>query len=75
MPDDPDLACAADLSLDEVRRRSAILQAIGDDWDPGQALAEEDQVHRMLFSDLDDEQRRAFDELVNAGVLANWTDV
>ena len=74
MPDDPDVACSADLSLDQARRRSAILQAIGDDWDPGQALAEEDRAYRMLYSDLDDEQRRAYDELVNAGVSTRRPD-
>lgn len=75
MFNDPDLASAGDLSLDEARRRSAILQALGDDWDPVQALADEDQAYRMLYSDLDDEQQRAYDELVTAGVLTNWIDV
>ena len=50
-------------------------RALGDDWDPGQVLAEEEQAYRMLYSDLDDEQRRAYDELVDADVLPNWTDV
>jgi hypothetical protein len=43
MANDPDLAPACDLSPDEARRRSAILEAIGD-WDPVQALAEEHQA-------------------------------
>jgi hypothetical protein len=66
---DYDLACACDLSLDEARRRSAILDAIGDDWDPIRALADEDRAYRMLYSGLDDEQQRAYDDLVAAGVL------
>ncbi len=67
---DYDLVLACDLSFDEARRRSAILAAIGDDWDPVQALTEEEQAHRMLYSSLDDEQQRAYDELVSAGILS-----
>ena len=66
---DGDLVIAYDLTLDEVRRRTAVLEAIGDDWDPVEALAEEDRAYRMLYSGLDEEQQRIFDELVNAGVL------
>ncbi|MBV9350608.1 MAG: hypothetical protein JOZ23_03610, partial [Mycobacterium sp.] len=64
-----DLNCAFDLTLDEVRRRTAVLEAIGDDWDPIRALAEEEQAYAMLYSNLDDEQQRPYDELVTAGVL------
>ncbi|OBI45291.1 hypothetical protein A5707_01915 [Mycobacterium kyorinense] len=69
-----DLVCACDLSLDEVRRRSAILDAIGDDWDPVRALADEEQAYRMLYSGLDEQQQRAYDELVTAGVLPDWNN-
>jgi hypothetical protein len=65
----PDLEFAYDLTLDEVRRRSAVLEAIGDDWDPIRALAEEEQAYAMLYSNLDAEQQRYYDELVSAGVL------
>jgi hypothetical protein len=58
-----------DVTLDEIRRRRAVLEAIDQDWDPVQAMAEEDTASRMLYSDLDDEQQRIFDELVRAGVL------
>ena len=58
-----------DLTLDEARRRTAVLEAIGDDWDPVAVLAEEDKAYEMLYSDLDDEQQRIYDELVGAGVL------
>jgi Family of unknown function (DUF6400) len=58
-----------DVTLDEARRRSAILAAIGADWDPIAVLAEEDKAHEMLYSGLDDEQQRTYDELVAAGVL------
>ena len=62
-----------DLSVDEARRRSAILDAIGDDWDPIRALAQEMQAHEMLYSNLNSDQQRVYDELVSAGVLPDRT--
>ncbi len=67
------LEWAYDLTLDEARRRSAMLDAIGDDWDPLTVLAEEQRAHDMLYSDLDDEQQRVYDDLVRAGVLPQRT--
>jgi Family of unknown function (DUF6400) len=64
-----DLDFACDLTLDEARRRAAMLQALGDDWDPVAVLAEEDAAYDMLYSNLDEEQQRIYDELVSAGVL------
>jgi Family of unknown function (DUF6400) len=64
-----DLEFAYDLTLDEVRRRTAVLEAIGEDWDPIRALAEEEQAYTMLYSNLDAEQQRHYDNLVSAGVL------
>jgi Family of unknown function (DUF6400) len=66
---------AYDLTLDEARRRSAVFEAIGDDWDPIAALAEEQKAYDMLYSDLDEEQQRVYDELVRAGVLPERTTV
>ena len=63
---------AYDLTLDEARRRSAMLQAI-DDWDPIAVLAEEEKAYDMLYSDLDEAQQRVYDELVRAGVLPDRT--
>jgi hypothetical protein len=63
------LDMAHDLTLDEARRRAAVLQAIGDDWDPVAVLAEEELAYDMLYADLDAEQQRVYDELVAAGVL------
>jgi Family of unknown function (DUF6400) len=63
------VAFAYDLTLDEARRRAAVLEAIGDDWDPLQVLAEEDRAYAMLYSGLDDKQQRLYDDLVTAGVL------
>jgi hypothetical protein len=67
------LAFAHDLTLDEARRRAAILEAIGDDWDPIRVLAEEEKAYAMLYSGLDADQQRVYDELVGAGVLPNRT--
>lgn len=64
-----DLDFAYDLTLDEARRRTAMLQAIGNDWDPIAVLAEEEAAYDMLYSNLDEEQQRIYDELVGAGVL------
>ena len=64
-----DLDFAYDLTLDEARRRTAVLEAIGDDWDPIAVLAEENEAYDLLYSNLDSEQQRIYDELVSAGVL------
>jgi hypothetical protein len=64
---------AYDLTLDEARRRSAVLEVMGDDWDPIAVLAEEQKANDMLYSDLDEEQQRIYDELVRAGVLPERT--
>ena len=64
---------AYDLTLDEARRRSAVFEAIGDDWDPLAVLAEEQKAYDMLYSDLDEEQQRVYEELVRAGVLPERT--
>ena len=64
---------AYDLTLDEARRRSAVLEAIGDDWDPIAVLAEEQKAYDMLYSDLDEQQQQIYDELVRAGVLPERT--
>ncbi len=69
-----DLEFCYDLTLDEVRRRTAVLEAIGADWDPMRVLAEEERAHAMLYSDLDDEQQRHYDELISAGVLGRAVD-
>jgi Family of unknown function (DUF6400) len=64
---------AYDLTLDEVRRRSAVLEAIGSDWGPIAALGNEQTAHDMLYSDLNADQQRVYDELVRAGVLPTRT--
>jgi hypothetical protein len=62
---------AYDLTLDEARRRAAVLEAIGEDWDPIAVMAAEERAYAMLYSDLDDEQQRIYDKLVAVGVLPN----
>ncbi|MGK8524916.1 DUF6400 family protein [Nocardia asteroides] len=64
-----DVHFAYDLTLDEARRRSAVLAAFGDDWDPVAVLAEEELAYDMLYSNLDVEQQRIYEELVQAGIL------
>ena len=68
-----DLDFAYDLTLDEARRRSAVLEALSEDWDPIAVLAEEQLAEEMLYSDLDAEQQRIYDDLVRAGVLPDRT--
>ncbi len=68
-----DLDFAYDLTLDEARRRSAVLEALGEDWDPIAVLAEEQRAEEMLYSDLDAQQQRTYDDLVRAGVLPDRT--
>jgi hypothetical protein len=62
-----------DITLDEVRRRAAVLEALGDTWDPSAAIAGEQQAYDMLYSGLDEEQQRIYDRLVCAGVLPDRT--
>ncbi|WP_213575591.1 DUF6400 family protein [Rhodococcus sp. USK13] len=68
-----ELSFALDLTLDEARRRTAVLEAIGDDWDPVAVLAEEERAYDLLYSGLDADQQRIYDELVAAGVLPDRT--
>ncbi|MGE2720704.1 DUF6400 family protein [Mycolicibacterium celeriflavum] len=68
-----DFDFAYDLTLDEGRRRAAVLEAIGDDWDPIAALEQERLAYDMLYSDLDADQQRIYDELVAAGILPDRT--
>lgn len=69
MASDPALTFAFDLRLDEARRRTAVVSALGADWDPIRVLADEQRAEGLLYSGLDAEQQRIYDELVRAGVL------
>lgn len=63
------VAFSLDLTLEESRRRAAVVAALGDDWDPLAVLRSEDEAHRLLYSGLDAEQERTYAMLVEAGVL------
>ena len=66
-----DITFTLDLSVTEVARRAAVLEAYGDKWDPAVTLEGERSAYALLYSGLDAEQRRVYDELVSAGVLPN----
>ncbi|WP_219412801.1 DUF6400 family protein [Pseudonocardia nigra] len=59
---------AFDLTAHEQHRLAAVIAA-SPDLDPGAVLAIEAEAHRMLYSDLDAEQRAIYRMLVDAGVL------
>ena len=64
-----ELVMSFDLTMDEARRRAAVLQAIGAHWDPAVALANELAAYELLYSGLDGPNQRIYDDLVAAGVL------
>lgn len=63
-----------DLDRDEVRRRAEVVNALDAAWDPVAVLRGEDEAYALLYSGLDAEQQRIYDELVQAEVLPvrNW---
>ncbi|OIJ87622.1 hypothetical protein BIV25_38760 [Streptomyces sp. MUSC 14] len=58
-----------DFTAHEIERRAQVLAALGPDWDPIEALHGEEQAYDLLYSGLDAEQQRLYDDLVTAGVL------
>ena len=58
-----------DLDAHELRRRTEILRALGDDWDPLAVLRDEEAAYALLYSGLDAHQRAVYDLLVSEGVL------
>lgn len=64
-----------DLTAHEAWRRSAVLRALGSDWDPFIVLRHEEQALDMLYSNLDVEQQVIYDQLVSAGVLPKHASV
>ncbi|WP_433256811.1 DUF6400 family protein [Streptosporangium sp. CA-135522] len=58
-----------DLTLEETRRRAAVMAALGPEWDPPAALRSEEEAYDLLYSGLDERQRETYDMLVAAGVL------
>ncbi|MFD9389335.1 DUF6400 family protein [Streptomyces sp. NPDC060000] len=72
-PDRPGTRTSADFTIDlgshELLRRAHVLDAVGPDWDPVAVLHGEEAAYELLYSGLDAEQQRMYDELVSAGVL------
>ncbi|MGQ0837715.1 DUF6400 family protein [Actinokineospora sp.] len=60
---------SVDLTVDELRRRAAVVEAYGDTWDPAAVLADEELAYELLYAGLDPGQQRSYDLLVRAGVL------
>ncbi|MGW7577770.1 DUF6400 family protein [Streptomyces sp. NPDC054765] len=58
-----------DLAAHEARRRTEVLAALGDTWDPLAVMEGEESAYRLLYSDLDAQQQDTYDMLVAAGVL------
>ena len=56
-----------DLSAHEMLRRAHVLDALGPGWDPMATLRGEEEAYDLLYSGLDADQRRVYDELVSAG--------
>ncbi|MFF3200887.1 DUF6400 family protein [Streptomyces sp. NPDC002962] len=71
--DRPDAHPSAELTIDltahEMLRRAHVLDALGPEWDPVTALRDEEAAYALLYSGLDAEQQRVYEELVAAGVL------
>ncbi|MFJ6752304.1 MULTISPECIES: DUF6400 family protein [unclassified Streptomyces] len=58
-----------DLAGHEARRRTEVLAALGDTWNPVEVMEAESAAQRLLYSGLDAEQQATYDMLVTAGVL------
>ncbi|WP_328923903.1 DUF6400 family protein [Streptomyces sp. NBC_00190] len=58
-----------DLTSQEVLRRAQVMAALGPDWDPIEVLQGEEAAYDLLYSGLDEQQQRLYDDLVAAHVL------
>ena len=58
-----------DLTTHEGVRLTAVLDALGSDWDPAEIYTGEAEAHRLLYSDLDPDQQATYDVLIAAGAL------
>ncbi|MFJ5547394.1 DUF6400 family protein [Streptomyces sp. NPDC093225] len=65
----PTIGFDVDFTAHEIERRAQVLAAIGADWDPVEVLRGEEQAYDLLYSGLDAEQQRLYEDLVAAGVL------
>ncbi|RKT02465.1 hypothetical protein BX286_0370 [Streptomyces sp. 3211.6] len=60
---------SVDLTSQEILRRAQVMAALGPDWDPLEVLRGEEEAYDLLYSGLDAQQQRLYDDLVAAGVL------
>jgi hypothetical protein len=58
-----------DLTMHEGLRLTAVLDALGPQWDPMQVYTGEAEAHRMFYADLDADQQAAYELLIAAGAL------
>ncbi len=58
-----------DLTLEETRRRVAVMAALEADWDPPAVMRGEEEAYDLLYSGLDERQQAIYDMLVAAEVL------
>ncbi|MEV8630721.1 DUF6400 family protein [Streptosporangium sp. NPDC051023] len=58
-----------DLTLEEARRRAAVMEALETDWDPLAVMRGEEEAYDLLYSGLDERQQEIYDMLVAADVL------
>ncbi|MCS0605378.1 DUF6400 family protein [Streptomyces sp. LP11] len=65
---------AVDLTHHEMVRRAHVMDALGPGWDPVEVLRGEEEAYDLLYSNLDAEQQRIYDTLVEAGVLPRRGD-
>jgi Family of unknown function (DUF6400) len=65
----PHVVFEFDLTREEVRRRAAVVAALGPHWDPVAVLHDERTAYDLLYSGLDARQQALHDMLVEAGVL------
>ncbi|MEV6206088.1 DUF6400 family protein [Kitasatospora sp. NPDC051914] len=72
--DDADLSAGVasfvfDVTADEIRRRSLAAASLGPNRDIAEEERREAEAYALLYSGLDAEQQRLYDDLVTAGVL------
>ncbi|MGW4566005.1 DUF6400 family protein [Streptomyces sp. NPDC004561] len=65
---------SVDLTGHEMLRRAHVMDAVGPEWDPVKAMRDEEEAYDALYSGLDENQQRIYDELVAAGVLPERGD-
>ncbi len=58
-----------DVGQEDLNRRSLVIEAMGDEFDPAEILQDEQEADELLFSNLDAEQQETYDMLVREGVI------